>query len=267
MQIIFSDGNSVDLEIDPTPLGEVYQKIYKHLSHVPIPFKPWDNPWYRKTLALPKLVELLDMYARRVDVVVDLDLCLQQNQSHLNYLHKVFEEYSDGLSVWMEFHEHIHLCEQYHLPIFKYAMIDYRHLAGPLVKTMQPDWINTASTKIKAGEVFTCWSELGKVPYHYWRDGEPDDIDRLCALCKPWISMKPKIVIALEDIDGLTNVDVVNFEPWWNQRRLAWSQHWNRPDYTVEQMFSSVVFGRIPNYKLVVENFKNNILPTQIKII
>ena len=78
--------------------------------------------------------------------------------------------------------------------------------------------------------------------------------------------MKPKILIALEDIDGLTRVDVDQFEPWWNQRRQAWSQHWNQPDFTVEQMFSSVVFGRIPNYKLVVENFKNNILPTQIKI-
>lgn len=267
MQITFSDGSNVDLEIDPTPLGDVYQKIYKHLSHVPIPFKPWDNPWYRKSLSLPKLVDILDMYAQRAGVYIDLALCLEQNQLHLNYLHKVFEEHSDGSSVWMDFHEHIHLCEHYYLPTFKYATIDYRHQAGPLVKPMPQDWANSASTKIKVGEVFTCWSELGKVPYHYWRDGEPDDIDRLCALCKPWISMKPKILIALEDIDGLANVDVDQFEPWWNQRRHAWSQHWNRPDFTVEQMFSSVVFGRIPNYKLVVENFKNHILPTQINII
>jgi hypothetical protein len=35
----------------------------------------------------------------------------------------------------------------------------------------------------------------------------------------------------------------------------------------VEQMFSSVVFGRVPNYELVAENLKNNILPTQIKMI
>ena len=78
--------------------------------------------------------------------------------------------------------------------------------------------------------------------------------------------MKPKILIALEDIDGLTRVDVDQFEPWWNRYRREWSQHWNMSDYTVEQMFSSVVFGRIPSLELVVENFKNNILPTQIKI-
>jgi hypothetical protein len=266
MQIIFSDGNSVDLEIDPTPLGDVYQKIYKHLSHVPIPFKPWDNPWYRKTHSLLNLVELLDMYARRAGVAINIDQCLQQNQPHLNYLHKVFEEHSDGSPIWMDFHEHIHICEQYYLPITKYASIDYRHLAGPLIRPMIPDWTKSASTKIKAGEVFTCWTELGKLPYHYWRDGEPDDIDRLCALGKPWVLLQPRILIALEDIDRLIYVDVDKFEPWWNRYRREWSQHWNMSDYTVEQMFSSVVFGRIPSLELVVENFKNNILPTQIKI-
>jgi len=266
MQIIFSNGNSVNLEIDPTPLGVVYQKIYKHLSHVPIPFKPWDNPWYKKNYSLLNLVELLDLYARRVGVSIDTDQCLQQNQLHLNYLHKIFEEHYNGSPDWMDFHNHIHICEQYHLPISKYAIIDYRHLAGPFVKPMHPDWTNSSSIKIKAGEVFTRWAELGKIPYHYWRDGEPDDIDRLCVLSKPWISMKPRILIALEDIDGLADVDVAQFESWWNRRRQAWSQHWNQPNYTVEQMFSSVIFGRISNYKLVVENLKNNILPTQIKI-
>jgi len=256
----------VDLEIDSTPLGDTYQKIYKHLSHVPIPFKPWDNPWYKKDYSFKEVVELLDMYAKKVGVVIDRDQCLQQNQIYLNYIHKVYEEYYDGSSSWLDFHEHIHICELYDRPISKYASIDYRHLAGPLIKPMRPDWINLAASKIKAGEVFTSWSELGKIPYDYWQNNEPDDIDRLCVLCKPWISMKPRILIALEDIDGLANVDVVNFEPWWNQRHQAWSQYWNWPNFTVEQMFSSVVFGRIPNYKLVVENLKNNILPTQIKI-
>jgi len=266
MQIIFSNNSVAELEIDATPLGTVYQQIYKHLSRIPIPFKPWDSPWYRKNLSAEQLVGRLEMYAHRVGVAIDADKCLQQDQPQLNYLHKVFEDNYDGSPDWLDFHEHIHLCEQYHLPMFKVASIDYRHLAGPLEKPMDRSWIHPTSTKIRAGEVFTRWSELGKQPYHYWRDGEPVDADRLCALTKPWLLLRPKIQIALADIDDMSEFDVANFEPWWNQYRQAWSRYWNQPDCTVEQMFSSVVFGRIPNYELVAENLKNNILPTQIKI-
>jgi hypothetical protein len=267
MQIIFSDNSVADLEIDDTPMGKVYQKVYKHLSRIPIPFKPWDNPWYRKNLSIEQLVKRLDTYAREVDVDIDMTRCLQQDQLYLNYLHKVYEDNYNGKPAWLDFHEHIHLVEQYHLPMFKVASIDYRHLAGPLEKPMDSSWMYPMSTKIRAGEVFTRWSELGKQPYHYWRDDEPDNIDRLCALSKPWLLLRPKIQIALGDINDIAQFDVTKFEPWWNRHRKDWCKHWNQPDCTVEQMFSSVVFGRVKNYELVVDNLKNNIVPAQIKII
>lgn len=265
MQIIFSDNSVADLEIDATPMGKVYQTVYKHLSRIPIPFKPWDNPWYKKNLSLKQLVEQLNMYARRVGVDINIELCLQQDQAYLNSLHVIYENQYDGAPVWLDFHEHIHLCEQHHWPMSNFTSIDYRHLAGPLEKPMDPSWMCPMSTKIRAGEVFTRWSELGKQPYHYWRDGEPDNIDRLCTLSKPWLLLRPKIQIALEDINDIAQLDVARFEPWWERHRKAWCKHWNQPDCTVEQMFSSVVFGRVKNYELVTDNLKNNIVPIQIK--
>ena len=64
MQILFSDRDTVDLTLTSTPLACVYQKIYKHLCHVPIPFNEWDNPYYVIDTPHQKLVNKLVSLAK-----------------------------------------------------------------------------------------------------------------------------------------------------------------------------------------------------------
>ena len=89
MQIVFSDNTSVELILEPTPLAAVYQKIYKHLGQVAVPFRDWDRPFYCNTQT--ELVEKLIFYASKVSVTVCRESCLNQDQDYFNDIHKIYE--------------------------------------------------------------------------------------------------------------------------------------------------------------------------------
>jgi len=262
MKIIFSDNKIVDIILFSTDLSATYQKIYRHLSHLPVPFRPWDSPYYKSTMTRENLVNELMFYANIVSVKVDQQLC--QDQIYLNSLHKIYEERYDGNPAWLDFHEHIHLCEKTHAEWAKVMTIDYREKSGMLEKPVDFDWITPISTKIKAGDVYVQWSELGKNPYVYWATQEPDDIARICALSKPWLKLRPKIIVALEDIDFLKGIKVKEFENWWASYSNQWCQHWNIPNWTIDYIFGVSVFGKVPNFATIDSQLQNNVYPTRV---
>lgn len=261
MQIVFSDNTTVDLILEPTPLAAVYQKIYKHLSHVPVPFRRWDYPFYCNTLE--ELVDQLILYADKVSVTVCRQSCITQDQDYFNGIHKIYENNYNGDPAWLNFHEHIHMCECWPTQKLK-LVIDYREKAGMLERPFDAAWLKNATTKIKAGDVYVEWAELGKTPYGYWKDRESDDMARMCELAKPWLTLRPKIVVALEDIDTLTNIDVRAFESWWKPRSKEWCQHWNLLSWSIVDIRSVVRLGRVPEFENIIEQLKNNITPTKI---
>lgn len=261
MQIVFSDNTTVDLILEPAPLATVYQKIYKHLGQVAVPFRAWDSPFYCNTLA--DLVEQLILCAGKVSVTVCRESCLNQDQTHFNAIHKIYEHNYNGDPAWLSFHEHIHMCEQW--PAQKPRLtIDYREKSGMLEQPFDQTWLENATTEIKAGDVYVEWAELGKTPYYYWKDRETDDMARMCELAKPWLTLRPKIVIALADTDTLHNVDVGGFESWWKHRSKQWCQHWNISSWSVIDMFSVVRLGHAPEFANIIEQLNNNNTPTKI---
>ncbi len=261
MQIVFSNNTAVDLILQPAPLATVYQKIYKHLGQVLVPFRDWDRPFYCNTLT--ELVEQLILYASKVSVDADRQLCLNQDQDYFNAIHKIYEDNYNGDPAWLNFHEHIHMCEQW--PAQKSRLtIDYREKMGMLEQPFDFAWLENATTEIKAGDVFVEWSELGKTPYGYWRNNEPADITRMCELAKPWVKLVPKIIVALEDIDTLHNVDVRAFESWWKQHSEEWCRHWNLSSWSTTDIFSVVRLGHAPEFANIIEQLKNNNTPTKI---
>jgi hypothetical protein len=146
----------------------------------------------------------------------------------------------------------------------KVLQIDYRDKAGLLEKPLDPKWIHNSTTKIKAGDVFTKWVELGKIPYTYWDNNEPDDFSRLCKLSKPWVRLKPLIHIALEDIDRLENIKQQEFNFWWSDRSQKWCQHWNIPSWTLHDMYSVTVFGKVSNVETIIQQLKNQVKPSKV---
>jgi hypothetical protein len=261
VKIVFSNNTAVDLILESTPLATVYQKIYKHLGHVTVPFCRWDHPFYCNTLE--ELVEQLILCAGKVSVTVCRESCVNQDQDYFNGIHKVYENNYNGDPAWLNFHEHIHMCERW--PVQQPTLtIDYREKAGLLERPFDPDWLENATTEIKAGDVYVEWAELGKTPYRYWKDCEPDSITRMCELAKPWLTLRPKIVVALEDIDTLNDVDIPVFESWWKHHSKEWCQHWNLSSWSITDMRSVVRLGQVPEVKMIIEQLKNNNTPTKV---
>jgi hypothetical protein len=267
MKILFSNNVTVDLEIDNSPIGQIYQKTYRHLSNIPIPFSAWDHGLnYKNTLGYAGLVDQLVMYAGQLSINIDKQRCLEQDQLYFNTIHKIYETQYDGSPGWLNFHEHIHMCESYFKKESNIFSIDYREKMGPLEKSFDRSWVDTTTTTIKAGDIYVAWSELGKTPYTYWQDNEPLVTERMCELIKPWLKLIPKLKIALEDIDRLNGVKVAEFETWWNQYKGPWLKHWNLTDWTTHDIFSVNVFGKTTQLDLLLQQVKNNTVPTNIII-
>lgn len=258
MKLIFSNNQAVELDIDNSPLGITYQKIYKNLSKVPVPFRPWDNPYYTKNLTYPELVDQLIKYAQQVSIDIDREKCLAQDQRYFNTIHKIYEQNYKGNPDWLDFHEHIHMCELYFKDSKSSFCIDYREKSGLLEKPMNQEWLSNTRTIIQAGDVYVQWSELGKTPYAYWKNNEPNDIKRICELAKPWLKLRPKIYIALNDIDRLKDKQCDEFSSWWKDYQQEWTKHWNISQWSIENIFGVSVFGKTTQVELLKEQLKNN---------
>jgi len=241
MQLLFHNHMSLEIEFNDTTVAHEYRRYFKHLQHVDLDFREWDNPY-----AQVDCKTLLKRYADKLCVSVDEHSLT--DQKYLNKLHKIYEENYNGYSTWLNFHEQIHRCEDLNENTGKKVLIiDYREKAGPLIKQFNQDWLENSVTKVNAGDIFASWCELGKTPYHYWQDGEPNDLHRICSLAKPWLLLRPKISIACESVDFLKNKKCVQFNQWWNQYKDQWHAHWNINGYTVEKQSSVIKIGKIFN--------------------
>lgn len=238
MQIHF-DNTSVSFDLVESDLSPIYRHIISHLRHIDIPFRPWDNP-YKIRNPVTHLIE----FANRIGITVDQRRCEQKEQEYFNFLHRMYEKnYAiDPNPAWLDFHEHIHLCESSIRPP-DFLHIDYRNKAGPLEKPFDMAWLVQSTIEVKAGDIFVHWSELGKTPYRYWADKEPNNINRIKELCKPWIKLRPKILVALQDYEY--SESCFEFEQWWKEYHDEWCQHWNIPKWDLTDMRSVLVFGKM----------------------
>ena len=263
MQIVFSNGETVDLLMNQTSVASVFQKIYKHLQNVTITFRDWDSPFYNHSL--PQLVDKLVMYAEKVNVPIDQERCLAQDQNYLNSIHEIYEKNYNGDPAWLDFHEHIHLCEKEHAERLKILRIDYREKSGLLEKPFDYRWLENATTKIKAGDVFITWGELGKTPYSYWNNNEPNNMTRMRELIKPWVTLKCNIFIALEDVDLQKDPKkLTEFEFWWAQFSEELCKYWNIPLWASSNMSKYLVLGEVLDIDTIIRLLKNNAKPIRV---
>lgn len=243
MQLLF-DTDSVSFDLIDSPLVPVYQGILSHLRHVDIPFRKWDSIWLDHDP-----VEELIFYGSEIGIAMDSTRCRTFDQDYLNFLHQIFEKNYDGDPKWSDFHDHIHLCEKLSAGNeHRRLHIDWKEKAGMLERTFDIDWLETATTRVKAGDVFVEWSELGKIPYKYWHNNEPNDIVRVKELCKPWLKLRPIIIISFDDHDYA--IESNEFEQWWQSYHDEWCRHWNISKWNLDDMHSKLVFGHMPEYEL-----------------
>lgn len=257
--LYFKDNSFLDIDLIESPLKSYVLKFLKHLQHVEIDFKEWDNPYYNKDP-----VELLLKYATKLGIKINT-FDIKENQEALNYLHEIYEENYDGDPLWLKFHEQIHRCEFKRIDLS--LNLEWREKGGLLNSTISNPIINDyGKTKICFGDVCMEWAELGKTPYDYWLDNEPDDIYRLCQLAKPWITLRPRLEVYLEDFDTLEhrvkNQDA--FNKWWNKYEKIWCNHWGLSEYKFETQFKAIKIGTISDTERLIDNLKKFNNPKKI---
>jgi hypothetical protein len=214
-------------------------------------------------------VDDLINHAKLLGVKVDRDKCIRQDQDHLNDLHRCYEFGYNGDQRWLNLHEHIHLCEQHGRSPSNYLIteIDYREKGGLLEKKFNTEWLTWGSTTVAPGDVYMAWSELGKTPYSYWLDGEPHDIDRICELAKPWLVLRPKFFIVFDHIDFFAIKSTQQFDEWWQLYHDDWCRHWKVPGWSIKDICTVNVIGKIADVSAMESLLDQHIYPTRIKMI
>jgi hypothetical protein len=265
---LYFDDSIIDIFLNDSLLSLKIQQSYRHLQHLLINFKPWDSPYYFDSLTKEQLILRLVNFGQDVGVDVDYQRCFDKDQDYFNAIHKIYEQKYNGNPRWLDFHEHIHLCEQFdsqRLNI-KSLVIDYREKAGPLEKKFNTEWMEKTTTQVSAGDVYIQWAELGKTPYAYWKNSEPNEIARMCELAKPWLKLRPKLSIALEDFNFYSKFDIQTFNNWWKEYEQDWCKHWNIAQWGIKEIASVSVIGRVANVDQIKLHLQKQSFPTQIKI-
>ena len=113
MQILFNNDSRIEISLFDTEPANTIRRMYYHLQHVELSFRENDDPFYTYKFTYNEVVDRLVKYGKIVLVNVDPDRCLQHDQQYFNDLHEIYEKKYNGVTDWLNFHEHIHLCEKY----------------------------------------------------------------------------------------------------------------------------------------------------------
>ena len=223
------------------------------------------------------LVALADVIHQLLKLADQLAIYIDQqrlsDQTYLNDLHRIYVKsvaVPPWRAEWLEFHDCIHLLEikNGHRNRSQSIWFDYQHLAGPLEKQFDRSWLQHAVTEISAGECFLREHELGKDLVTCWRDQEPNTLDNLGQLAKPWLKLRPLLNIALHDTNSFGDFqsrDMQNFQQWFGPVQKQWCEHWNLKDWNVAEIFSVIPIGRINDLGLVQQRFMSYNYPMKVR--
>lgn len=274
LSITWENQTPINVTLNDTPPADHMFKNFKHLQYVELEFKTnlRDNPFslYRtdQELAYAKIIE----FGKNVGVSVEYDKL--NDQDYLNYLHKLYEVNYTNEREWLMFHEFIHIVER--LPIHRNISpseiaFDYREKGGMLVTNYKRSFDKYLTDELKRGTCYIRWQELGKHPYEYFDNSEPDNLERICQLAKPWLLLKPNMFIAYYDYNTTTKHIGSNgyseFKKWFKQYEDAWKEKWNVPNWEPESMFKVLPIGTIgsSDMDILEERLQDNVYPNYVK--
>lgn len=240
MKLYFNDKQIIECEEEDNPVQAYVRRAIKHLCHVELDFKDWMNPF---SSSQSFSIMQLKKYAQKLNIEIKDNF----SQQDFNHLHEIYEKNYDGRSIWLDFHDYIHVCQNPEENNYKILHIDWREKASPLYKKFNYEYMQYASPEIEKGDIYVWWSELGKTPYHYWENREPNNTQRLCELAKPWITLRPRLFVAFENFNFVRSKQVDAFETWWKKYHSVWCKHWNIPKWTLRDQFSVIKVGKVVN--------------------
>ena len=214
----------LDYELHDSLLAEKWVKKIKHLKRVSI------------DLVESEIIDVSDIqniykefcdFANLTPMAIDP---LEQNT--LNKLHKIYEEQHEKLSsvknneILYKFHHSIHYHEDVSEGISQ-IVVGWGIREGLLTEQF-PCHLYYAD-RIEKNNIYLPWAELGKKPFHYYTDNEPDNEARMIELCKPHTTFRAKFFISLKDITP--SEFTPDFIKWFDQYKQAWFKAYQIEDY------------------------------------
>lgn len=268
IKVILDNNNEYIINLIDSPLKNKIVNALKHLQNVKLPYTQFDNrALYNYDNAAKQLVDYSHILG------IDIEIGKIKQQSYLNHLHKIYEEkyYNDCVneSNWLSYHEAIHMIEETSADykIKKSLTFDYRNFAGFLNTNYSFNELKNFTLIDKPGDVMVVFNELGKTPFLYWRDQEPDDLTRFCQLAKPLIRFNFAIKLCLEEQDKSQTKGLDDFKIWYSKYKKDWCNYWNIPDWSIEQILGSIKVGYCKDWEKILDEISNGSEPVYLKLL
>lgn len=277
IKLIWSENKFIQIVLYNNPVADYYYNCIKKLKNINLSFGPRENPLDPFSLrdskkSIQQLTQKIMHISSQLGITVQPEKLLVQD--YLNELHEIYftcynKRNTDNNSIWLDFHDIVHLIEDINqgknnrrLPTFWF---DYKHFAGPLIHKFDRTLLKYAVTECKKGMCFISERELGKNLYKYYKDGEPNDINSINRICKPWVYLKPVMDIAYEDYsDSLNYSKDLKFIEWLNLYKDGWCSHWGITDWDPSEMFAKIPIGSVIEIDLLQEYFSCLDYPSRI---
>lgn len=260
--ISWSSGNFVELNLLENPLSDYYYRCITRLKNIELQFGPRENP-LDESYTENSLAENLVNNFKKLGFSVDFQKL--KAQEYLNELHDLyfnnFNKDKDHKK-WLEIHDLIHLLEKNNEDR-NCIWVDYKELAGPLIKKFDRKFLKYATTAIKKGYCYFSAHELGKDPYKYWQDGETNDLKNICQLSKPWLFLRPLLDIGIKDYETKKYSDP-NFLIWFEEFKDGWCEHWGLEEWQPWELAARIPVGYITDIDYLIDRFANNDYPNKI---
>ena len=228
--LLDKDKKTVDIDyrLNDTELAEKWFSKIRHLHRIPIDTV---ESHLEKLSDLARLYQEFSIFAGLPVITLPHKI----DQPTCNMLHQIYADNHDRLAgrkdseIMYRFHHAIHQAERVKRKPKHRLMIGWGIKEGPLTETMncQPFY----ESSIKRNNLYLPWAELGKTPYTYWRNAEPNDQKRFNELCKPHITFRALFFVALTDI-GKPTPFPNQFNQYFNQFKSQWLKEYNVDDWT-----------------------------------
>jgi|TARA_R110000796_G_scaffold36595_1_gene93078 hypothetical protein len=230
----------VEYELHDSILAEKWIKKIKHLKRVAI------NPIESQIVDVSNLQSIYNEFCEFANLQpIDIK---NFNQDKLNQLHKVYEDQHEVLSkrknneILYKFHHSIHHNEGIKASKDE-LVVGWGVYEGPL--TEQFNCYSYYAHQIEQNNIYLPWSELGKKPFAYYTDKEPNNQKRVNELCKPHTTFRAKFFISFKDITP--SHFTPDFSKWFDQYKQAWFEAHNINEYTEIHEYSAPLLAHTYN--------------------